>query len=266
VIQSRPSRRGVLACGAGLALMPPALSRAAPEAAATADPGRIRVAFMGDSMADGFWGSFVRMLTREKCLKDRADGGRYAKNGTGLTRADSFDWPGQARKIVETYAPAAIVISIGINDRQDVIEPGGGRATYPSPAWDAAYKGRVGALIEAATSGGAAALLVGLPAMRDTVVNTDREAKNRLFQEAVAAGSKPGLSYVEPWHPANAAPGAFTSAAPNPGGAGIVQVRAPDGIHFTAAGYDIVWAYLYPKLVANLKSIGRDLGADCPSH
>lgn len=253
------TRRAFAAATTASLLARPGLVQAAP------DPSRVRVAFIGDSMADGLWGAFVRTLTRERCLKDRADGGRYARNGTGLARSDSYDWPSQARRIVETYAPSAVVASIGMNDRQDVVEPGGARAVYGTPAWEPAYKARVAALLAAAASEGAAILLVGLPAMRDGVTNTDAELKNRLFREVVAASGKANLAFAEPWHPANAPPGTFASAAPGPGGAGLVQVRAPDGLHFTAAGYDIVWSYLFPKLVANLKSAGRDLGSDCPA-
>ncbi len=250
------SRRSVVRGGLALAAVTGLVSPAAADA-------RIRVAFIGDSMADGLWGAFVRTITRDRCLKDRADGGRYARNGTGLARPDSYDWPAQARKIAESYGPAAVVASIGLNDRQDVVEPGG-RSSYGTPAWEAAYRSRIALLLDGASSGGAGVLLIGHPAMRDAAQNADSQLKNRLFAETVAAAGKPGLRYVEPWHPANAAPGAFTSAAPGPTGS-LVQVRAPDGIHFTAIGYDVVWAALYPKLVANLKETGRELGSDCPS-
>lgn len=256
-----PSRRFVLAGGVGAGLAAAAPGWAAGETAAAAEGKRIKVAFIGDSMADGLWGSFVRSFTRDKCLKDHADGGRYAKNGTGLTRTE-FDWPAQARKIVETYAPTAVVASVGLNDRQDVVA-GGTRATYGTPAFEAAYRDRIKLLLEAGASAGAGVLLVGLPAMRDAVTQTDAQSKNKLFAEAAAAIGKPAIQYIEPWHPANAAPGVYTSAAPGTTG-GLVQVRAPDGIHFTQIGYDVVWAYLYPKLVANLKNTGRDLGAECP--
>ena len=248
--------RGALGQGA------PAIG-AAPAANAAQEPNRLKVAFMGDSMADGFWGAFFRYLTREKCLKDRMDAGRFAKNGTGLTRTDSFDWPIQARKIVETYGPGAVVASIGINDRQDVVEASHSRATYGTPAWDDSYRARIVQFLQAAAAQNATVVLVGLPAMREAVVNADAQAKNRLFAEAVKAAAKPNIQYIEPWQAANAAPGVFSSAAPGEGGRGLVQVRAPDGIHFTAQGYDILMAYLYPKLIAALGEAGRELKSAC---
>lgn len=263
-----PRRRlvlgSVLACAAAaLGAAPASRALAVGSEAATAEgAARLKVAFVGDSMADGFWGAFVRTLTRDKCLKERLEGGRYAKNGTGLTRTDSYDWAAQMRKIVETYQPSAVVASIGLNDRQDVVEPGG-RATYGTPRWETAYKARVVSFLEAANSSGAGVLLVGLPAMRDATVQTDAQAKNRIFAEAASAVGKPNVVYVEPWHPPSAPPGVFKSASPAENGRGLVQVRAADGIHFTAAGYDMLMAYLFPKLASHLPAEARDIGAEC---
>lgn len=259
------SRREVVLAGSAACLAAwagPVFGQAVPTNAALPDP-KTKVAFIGDSMADGLWGSFVRSFTREKCLREHMDGGRYAKNGTGLTRTDGHDWPVQARKIAETYGPAAVVASIGLNDRQDVVDGTRARATYGTPAWDAAYKARVVLFCQAAASLGAGVLLIGLPAMRDAVQKADAEAKNKLFSEAVGSMGEGRISYVEPWQTPNAAPGTFASAVPGEGGRGLVQVRAPDGIHFTPAGYDMVWAYLFPKLVANLKQTGHEAGLDC---
>ena len=105
------SRRGACAAGASACLAAwagPALGQVATTNAAFPDK-KLKVAFIGDSMADGLWGSFVRSFTREKCLREHMDGGRYAKNGTGLTRTDGHDWAVQARKIAESYGPAAVV-------------------------------------------------------------------------------------------------------------------------------------------------------------
>lgn len=222
------------------------------------------MAFIGDSMVDGIWGGIYRLAQHDRCLKDHLEAGRYGKNGTGLARSDSYDWPVQAGRIVESWKPNGAVLSIGLNDRQDVVEPGGVRATYGTPAWEDAYRARIVQFVGASAGGGAAVLLLGLPALRESAANADATLKNRLFSEAVATIAKPNVVYVEPWKAPNAEPGVFISASPGPNG-GLVQVRAPDGLHFTAVGYDLVAAYLYPKLVANLKNTGRDLAAICPA-
>lgn len=255
-------RRALLA---GLAALPGLVAGPVWAQSAALAQDKTRVAFMGDSMIDGIWGGIYRFAQHDRCLKDHLEAGRYGKNGTGLTRSDSYDWALQAGKITETWKPAAAILSIGLNDRQDVIEPGGARATYGTPAWEDAYRSRIVQFLEATGMSGAAVMLLGLPALRDSAANADARLKNRLFAEAVAKVGKPAIVYVEPWQAPNAESGSFVSASPGPTG-GLIQVRAPDGLHFTAAGYDLVSAYLYPKLVANLKNTGRDLAAICPAN
>lgn len=256
------NRRQVLGAAAA---WPLAASAAVAETAPPSPTGgadKIRVAFVGDSMADGLWGSFVRSFTKDKCLRDHMDGGRYAKNGTGLTRTDGHDWVAQARRIADSYGPACVVASVGLNDRQDVAEGGRSRAPFGTPAWDEAYLARVVQFLQAAGSKGAGVMLVGLPAMRDAVQHTDAQAKNKLFADAVRTVGDPRVVFVEPWQTPGA-PGTYATAVPGENGRGLVPVRAPDGMHFTMAGYDMVWAYLVPKLLANLKQTGRAAGLDC---
>ena len=257
---SLPSRRAVAFGGVSLVAalgVRPGVSRGAPS-----EPTKTKVAFIGDSMADGLWGGFVRLVGQDKCFKEHLDGGRYARNGTGLTRPDSYDWPAQARRIAESYGPSAFVMSIGLNDRQDVIEHATGRTTFGTPQWEEAYRTRVTALLKAGAEDKAAVLLVGLPILRDATSNRDAQANNKIFAEAVAALNLPHVSYIEPWQPSGAAPAAYTSVAPSQNGR-LIQARAPDGIHFTAAGYDLVTAYLFPQVVAHLKNAGHDVGAAC---
>lgn len=262
--EAGPTRRRLLATAAALPWLGWTAEAAAEAEAANAPAAadRTRVAFMGDSMADGLWGAFVRSFARDRCLRDGMDGGRYARNGTGLTRTEGHDWVAQARKIVDGYAPGAVVASIGLNDRQDLAEGGRVRVPFGTPAWDEAYRARAGEFLKAAASNGAAVMLVGLPAMRDAAQHADAQAKNKLFAEAVAAAGDARIGYVEPWQ-VPGAPGTYATAVPGEGGRGLVQARAPDGIHFTMAGYDLVWAYLFPKLAAKLKETGRKAGLDC---
>src|SRR5208282_4961996 len=61
-------------------------------AAASDDPPPVRIAFVGDSMADGLWGALFRRLGKDKCLAEKVKLIRHAKNGTGLTRLDQYNW------------------------------------------------------------------------------------------------------------------------------------------------------------------------------
>src|SRR5438309_59202 len=55
---------------------------------------------------------------------------------------------------------------------------------------------------------------------------------------------------------------AFQSYGPDASGSRI-QIRASDGIHFTTAGYDMVTAYLLPKIIAHLKANKLEIAYPC---
>src|SRR5476649_2547652 len=93
------------------------LGSAAP-AASAAETGPIHIAFVGDSMADGLWGALFRRLGKDKCLADRIKLIRKAKNGTGLTRLDQFNWVTEVGAMAKESAADLYVGSFGINDRQ----------------------------------------------------------------------------------------------------------------------------------------------------
>ena len=43
----------------------------------------------------------------------------------------------------------------------------------------------------------------------------------------------------------------------------MVLVRAPDGVHFTTVGYDMVMEAFYPAIMESLKQRGRDVASEC---
>src|SRR5579883_569079 len=87
-------------------LLSVALIAAATPAGARAEQSpKIKIAFIGDSTADGLWGGMTSVTSKHKCLKGTFDLGRYAKNSTGLTRPDKYDWVAETAKIVARYKP-----------------------------------------------------------------------------------------------------------------------------------------------------------------
>src|SRR5277367_2720506 len=145
----------VFACGPG-----------APAVQATAnDPPPIHIAFIGDSMADGLWGAMFRRLGKDKCLAERIKLIRHAKNGTGLTRLDQYNWVDEVAELAADPGADLFVGSFGINDRQSIIERDKTRSKYPSPEFDARYQAIVVDLANKAIAKGGSILLLGLPVM-----------------------------------------------------------------------------------------------------
>jgi hypothetical protein len=234
----------------------PNFARAAPET--------VRIAFVGDSMADGLWGSMFRRLGKDKCLAERLKLIRHAKNGTGLTRLDQFNWVDEVAKLADDPGVDLFVGSFGINDRQSIVERDKTHSKYGSPEFDVRYQAIVVDLVNNAIAKGGSMLVLGLPVMLDADANSDAIAKNKLFAAAVATVASPRATYAPPWT-SGPAPDAYKPFLPNAKNA-MIQVRATDGIHFTTAGYDMVLDTFYPAILASLKQRGRDLDSECPSQ
>jgi hypothetical protein len=231
----------------------------APSAAAEAAP--VRIAFVGDSMADGLWGALFRRLGKDKCLAEKIKLIRRAKNGTGLTRLDQYNWVEEVGAMAEDSPPDLFVGSFGINDRQNIVDASKVKTEYGGPSFDSRYQAIVEDLLQKATSHGGSIILAGLPIMLDDDANADALAKNKLFAAAVAHVGSSRASYVAPW---TSRPGAdaykpFLANANN----SLVQVRAQDGIHFTTIGYDMVMDHFYPAIAESLKQRGRDIASEC---
>jgi len=236
-----------------------ARASAAAEAAAP-----LQVAFVGDSMADGLWGALFRRLGKDKCLAERVKLIRKAKNGTGLTRLDQYNWIDEVGALADDPGVDLFVGSFGINDRQPIVEPDKTRTDYGGAAFDARYQANLEDLIHRALEKNDSVVLVGLPVMQDADANSDAEAKNKLFAAAVKAVGDPRASYAPPWS-SQPAPDEFKPYLPNAHST-MIQVRASDGVHFTSYGYDLVMDQLYPAILASLKQRGRDLSAECPAQ
>jgi hypothetical protein len=210
---------------------------------------KIRIAFVGDSIADGYWEGVSVTAGRDVCLKSQLEFGRFAKNSTGLTRPDRFDWAAELRRIGESFKPRLFVMSLGLNDRQSVVEHG--QVTLDdSPLYDEKYKERVTAVLKTAAAK-AGLLWIGLPAMRMPGPDKDAREKNRLFAEAIAAFGAAAIQYVEPWKLNPGGTDTFASYGPDLSGR-MVQIRTPDGEHFTFAGEMLAGAYLLPRTLGSV--------------
>jgi hypothetical protein len=224
---------------------------------------KVRIGFIGDSTADGLWGGVSRLVPRDSCLKGHVELGRFAKNSTGLTRPERFNWADEAGRIGESFNPKLFVMSLGLNDRQSVVM--GGKVTLDnSPEYPARYKERVTAVLRSVAASRAYLLWVGLPAMRDAGQDRDARDKNRMFAEAIAEFGDGTLQYVLPWRLNESGEDKFASFGPDQNGK-MVQIRTADGVHFTPSGELLVAAYLLPKIIATLVRSGARLGESCAS-
>ena len=248
------------ALGAAGALLPlfSAPGMAAAGATVGDAPVKIRIAFAGDSIVDNYWAGVDRIIEGNPCLKDAVELGRFAKNGTGLTRGDRTYWPREIKRVDAAFRPTLSVLSIGLNDQQFIVDGSGARTAWGAPDWTDKYRHELDEFLRAAIETRAIVLLIGMPAMRDVKENIAIGEKNALFAEAVAALGDANLRYVEPWRLHAEGLETFASYGPDKSGR-LVQIRTTDGEHFTAAGEDLAASYLFPKIIEALDEAGKSL-------
>lgn len=229
--------------------------------ASAAQAAPAKIAFVGDSMSDGIWGAFFRLTGNQHCSPDELTLVRDARNGTGLARPDHFDWTAELDTMVGKEAPTLVFASLGLNDQQDMVLPDKTKVHLGTDEWLAQYKKSVADFYEHAGKSGAPVMIVGLPNLRDTSAEKHAELLNGVYQDVAEDEHTVNVTYVKPWTMTNT-DGSFASFGPDLKGQ-TVQLRAPDGLHFTQAGYDVLAKYLEPSLSKALAAAHVTLSASC---
>ena len=151
---------------------------------------------------------------------------------TGLARPEVFNWPDHMLDVIAADQPNAIVITLGSNDDQSLTGEGG-VGPYGSPEWMTEYRRRVGGMMDALTANSDRIVFwLGVPVLR--VRSEDRyNPINQIFREEAA--KRPGrVVYIDLDTPFRGPDGGYADYING------VQVRTPDGTHFTRAGGDQV--------------------------
>jgi hypothetical protein len=174
----------------------------------------------------------------DEAFSDRTDVAilHKARDSTGLTRENFFDWPKAIREFLDAKPAGAAkidaaVIMIGINDEHSLSE-GGKSYAFDSDEWTAIYTRRVVAISEAFAAKKIPLVWVGIPIAKDDSVADDMAALNDIFRDAAA---KTGTVFVDTWEAFSDADGDFTATGPDINGQ-IVRLRSNDGLRFTKAG------------------------------
>lgn len=261
----RSTRRGFLCRGLQLSFGGAATLLGSPGIAQERAKGEIRIACVGDSMIDGVWGGLLRLVSKEACLKPRIKLGRYGENGTGLTRPDRYSWPEAMTDIFAEFKPDLVIVSMGLNDRQGVVNPKTNtRVVYGQKDWGQAYEAEVAAFLAKACQGPAGLMWLGIPVLRDQNAQAESTEINRIYAHAIAALNNKKAVFVDAWRQDGSKGDVFQAYAPDASGA-KVQIRTQDGVHFTPAGYDMIAAYLLPKIIGQLSANGIEVAYPCPS-
>lgn len=238
------------------------------------DPNAAKILVIGDLLAEGLAGGLVREFQDDPMIKVIARIERWG----GLAKRDPINWQEALAAHMDEVEPHAVVVTLGLNDRVDVVPdpseqvlvpvtdqaadleeapdideappvPAEQRNSEPnssdrdlihrsfafgSARWNAAYFQRVASLVRLVRDRRLPLIWVGLGPAEESVIRSDFRRLNGRFRDAVVEN---GGAFIDIWRPFLDEAGNYTGVGPDKRG-NTAQLRAPDGITYTQAGYD----------------------------
>jgi hypothetical protein len=190
---------------------------------------KLRVAVIGDSLSQGL-GPAIERWMNPGVVRVLSLG----RQSTGLSREDYFNWQAGMRQIVEEFRPDLVFVMLGSNDAQAQIARDGASVPVGSVAWVQGYRERAAELLREATRAGTRVVWIGIPIVQERQRWDFYRRVNDIYRGTASAD--PFGTFVDTWTPFEARDGGYTAFARNERG-DLVEVRAPDGVHFTPTGY-----------------------------
>jgi len=205
-----------------------------------AEPRPVIVVF-GDSQAQGLAGGLQRILVQDPRFRvlNRTHPGAAVVHGEN-------EWLQPIERFTGRERADVAVIMLGANDRLDMRE---GRATlrFRTEEWRAAYAGRIEKILDLLAGAGLRVLWLGNPIARSEIYSADMGYINAIYAEVTG---RYGAQFMPLWTVIADEQGRYTAYGKDRGG--ITQrLRGDDGIHFTAAGYELIAEKLVGLLSAS---------------
>ncbi|MBW8908184.1 MAG: DUF459 domain-containing protein [Mesorhizobium sp.] len=185
------------------------------------------VLVVGDFMASGLAEGLDTAFADNPAVKIVA----RSNGSSGFARDDFYNWPVEIKSLIETEKPAAVIVMLGSNDRQQM-KVGDVREQPRSENWTKEYERRTDALGKAIQDAKVPFLWVGMPAFGLSKMNSDMLAFNDIYHSAAESH---GGEFVDVWDGFVDENGAFVTSGPDINGQ-PVRLRSDDGINVTKAG------------------------------
>lgn len=192
------------------------------------------IVVFGDSQAAGLARGLQRVLINDapyRVLNRTHPGASFAHaESEWLAPIQHFVAGEKAEK-----ADVAIVM-FGGNDRIDIRDAGGRYLNFGTDAWRDVYTERVEKVLKILVNAGLKVTWCGNPVARSAKYSTDMEYINKIY-EAEAARFE--VQFLPLWSTVADEQGGYTAYGKDRDGV-TERLRADDGIHFTAAGYELI--------------------------
>lgn len=185
------------------------------------------VLVVGDFMASGLGEGLDTAFAENPAVRIVVRG----NGSSGFVRDDFYNWPEQIKSLIENEKPAAVVVMLGSNDRQQM-KVGDVREQPRSENWTKEYESRTDAFGKAIAETKVPFLWVGMPAFRLPKMTSDMLAFNDIYH---STAQKHGGEFVDVWDGFVDENGAFATSGPDINGQ-AVRLRSDDGINVSKAG------------------------------
>jgi uncharacterized protein len=215
----------------------PSTTRAASASANAVAPTDF-VSVLGDSLAI----KAAQGLSEAFASRPEISISTLARDLSGLTRTDVYDWSKAARELLAGGKQKidVAVVMVGINDVQP-LKDGGSTLDTLSDKWKAVYGQRVEDMIAPFRDAHVPVLWLGLPPMPDERFNAQVLALNELYREHV---EKAGGVYIDIWDGFADQNGQYAAFGPDVDGENARLRSAANGIYFTKSGQRKLAQYL----------------------
>ena len=206
----------------------------------------VSIVVLGDSLADGLWGSFWRAFATCDTVRVL----RRTQVSDGLARTGPDEWV--SRLGSEAVGADLIVVQIGANDITNIRE-GTTRHVFGTDDWRDAYGTRARTLAMQLRGQAPRLVWMGLP-----IVGQERfeSAYQEITALQEAAVTEAGGLFVDTHAPTTFGGDAFVMTAEWDGS--VRRMRVADQVHFTELGYDVVAGLLAGEVARTFEAVARD--------
>ena len=211
------------------------------------DPSVRRVVVFGDSQAQGVAGGLQRVLIDDPRYKVL----NHSHPGAALVHTDT-EWLAPIETFLDKDKAEIAVVMFGANDRLDLRDDDGRYVHFRSDEWRAAYAKRVDRILTTLTGAHLKVVWCGNPIARSPQYSADMSYINDIFSDEVAHF---GGEFLPLWTVIADNQGQFVAYGPDRSGV-KERLRNDDGIHFTAAGYELI-AERVISVLPSLQANGR---------
>jgi len=196
-----------------------------PRVISTSQPLRIRV--FGDSQGFDLGDVLKSTVAANPLIHADFD----AKVSTGLARPDFYNWPARMQENLVREDADVIVIMIGANDDQNLMDITGNRvAVKGSPEWAEEYRRRVAGVMDLLNNNRRKVVWIGEPLVARPELNQTLQMINGIVSSE--ASQRPWVTLVDTTKLLAGPNGEYVDYLTQPGKPAI-RCRAADGVHLT---------------------------------